>query len=88
MRTFIFVADRARIVVSGDPRETATGNIRDTTGQDRHGQGIGQLTAAGSIAGTELIELQKLSATVTITAATLNCRRRRQQLTTTRAAVS
>jgi hypothetical protein len=32
VRTFIFVADRARIVVSGDPRETATGNIRDTTG--------------------------------------------------------
>ena len=36
------------------------------------GKSIGQLTAAGSIAGTELIELQKLSATVTITAATLS----------------
>ena len=32
VRTFIFVADRARIVVSGDPRETADGTIRDTTG--------------------------------------------------------
>lgn len=32
VRSFTFIADRARIVVSGDPRETATGNIRDTTG--------------------------------------------------------
>lgn len=32
VRTFTFIADRARIVVSGDPRETATGTIRDTTG--------------------------------------------------------
>ena len=32
VRTFIFVADRARIVVSGDPRETADSIIRDTTG--------------------------------------------------------
>lgn len=36
------------------------------------GKSIGQLTAAGAVAGTELIELQKLSATVTITAATLS----------------
>lgn len=32
VRSFTFIADRARIVVSGDPRETATGTIRDTTG--------------------------------------------------------
>ena len=36
------------------------------------GKSIGQLTAAGSLAGTELIEIQKLSATVTITAATIS----------------
>lgn len=36
------------------------------------GKSIGQLSAAGSVAGTELIELQKLSATVTITAATVS----------------
>ena len=36
------------------------------------GKSIGQLTAAGSVAGTELIELQKLSTTVTITAATIS----------------
>ena len=36
------------------------------------GKSIGQLSAAGSVAGTELIELQKLSATVTITAATIS----------------
>lgn len=32
VRTFTFIADLARIVVSGDPRETAAGAIRDTTG--------------------------------------------------------
>lgn len=32
VRRFTFIADRARIVVSGDPRETTSGTIRDTTG--------------------------------------------------------
>ena len=36
------------------------------------GYSIGQLTAAGTINGAELIEIQKLSATVTITAATIS----------------
>lgn len=36
------------------------------------GKSIGQLQAAGAVAGTELIELQQLSATVTTTAATIS----------------
>ena len=32
VRTFTYIADRARVVVSGEARDTASGTIRDTTG--------------------------------------------------------